>query len=48
MRRGEPIDLCKGALASGPKSTGELALYIMQAKSLDIGDKVLAKAVAEV
>lgn len=46
MRRGEPIDLCKEALASGPKSTRELALHIMQAKGLDTGDKVLAKAVA--
>ena len=46
MKRGEPIDLCKEALASGPKSTRELALYVMQAKGLDTGDKVLAKAVA--
>jgi hypothetical protein len=46
MKRGEPIDLCKEALASGPKSTRELALYVMEAKSLDTGDKVLAKAVA--
>lgn len=33
-------------LASGPKSTRELALHIMQSKGLDTGDKVLAKAVA--
>jgi hypothetical protein len=46
MRRGEPIELCKEALATGPKSTRELALYVMAAKGLDTGDKVLAKAVA--
>jgi hypothetical protein len=45
MKRGEPIDLCKEALASGPKSTPELALHIMQAKGLDTGNRVLAKAI---
>ncbi len=44
--RGEPIALCKEALATGPKSTRELALHVMQSKGLDTGDKVLAKAVA--
>jgi hypothetical protein len=44
--RGEPIALCKEALASGPKSTRELALHVMESKGLDTGDKVLAKAVA--
>jgi hypothetical protein len=44
--RGEPIALYKEALASGPKSTRELALQVMEAKGLDTGDKVLAKAVA--
>jgi hypothetical protein len=28
-RRGEPIAICKEALATGPKSTRELALYVM-------------------
>ncbi len=46
MKRGEPTELCKEALASGPKSTRELALHVMEAKGLDTGDKVLAKAVA--
>ena len=46
FKRGEPIDLCKEALASGPKSTRELALHVMASKGLDTGDKVLAKAVA--
>jgi hypothetical protein len=46
FKRGEPIDLCKEVLASGPKSTRELALHVMAAKGLDTGDKVLAKAVA--
>jgi hypothetical protein len=45
-KRGEQITLCKEALASGPKSTRELALHVMAAKGLDTGDKVLAKAVA--
>jgi len=44
--RGEPIALCKEALADGPKSIRELALAVMESKGLDIGDKVLAKAVA--
>src|SRR5258708_36844805 len=39
-KRGEQITLCKEALATGPKSTRELALHV------DTGDKVLAKAVA--
>jgi len=46
FKRGEPIDLCKELLASGPKSTCEMALYLMAAKGLDTGDKVLAKALA--
>jgi hypothetical protein len=45
-RRGEPIQVCKEALASGPKSTRELAIFVMESKGLDTGDKVLAKAVA--
>ena len=44
--RGEIITLCKEALANGPKSTKELALYVMGAKGLDVGDKVLAHAMA--
>jgi hypothetical protein len=44
--RGELMHLCKDALASGPKTTKELALYVMKAKGLDIGDKVLARALA--
>jgi hypothetical protein len=46
FKRGEPITACREALVSGPKSTRELALHVMQAKGLDTGDKVLAKAVA--
>jgi hypothetical protein len=38
--------LCKDALASGPKTTKELALIVMAAKGLDTGDKVLARAMA--
>src|SRR5277367_4829325 len=44
--RGEMMRLCKDGLASGPKSTKELALYVMAAKGLDTGDKVLARAMA--
>lgn len=44
--RGEPMKLCKEALASSPKSTKELALHVMAAKGLDTGDKVLAHAMA--
>jgi hypothetical protein len=44
--RGELMTLCKDALASGPKTTKELALHVMKAKGLDTGDKVLAHAMA--
>ncbi|HEY1941527.1 MAG TPA: hypothetical protein VGH40_05325 [Roseiarcus sp.] len=44
--RGELMRLCKDALASGPKSTKELALHVMAAKGLDTGDKVMARAMA--
>jgi hypothetical protein len=44
--RGEMMRVCKDGLASGPKSTKELALYVMAAKGLDTGDKVLARVMA--
>jgi hypothetical protein len=44
--RGEMMRLCKDGLASGPKTTKELALIVMAAKGLDIGDKVLARVMA--
>lgn len=44
--RGEMMNLCKDALASGPKTTKELALHVMAAKGLDTGDKVLARSMA--
>jgi hypothetical protein len=46
LARGEMMRLCKEALASGPKTTKELALIVMAAKGLDTGDKVLARAMA--
>jgi hypothetical protein len=46
FKRGEAINLCKEALASGPLNTRQLALRVMAAKGLDTGDKVLVKAVA--
>ena len=45
--RGEIIAICKEALASGPRTTKELALHVMAAKGLDTGDKVLAHAMAQ-
>src|SRR5208282_4241926 len=45
--RGEMVRLCKEALASGPRTTKELALHVMAAKGLDTGDKVLAHAMAQ-
>ena len=41
------IALCKEALASGPKTNKELALYVMGRKGLYTGDKVLAHAMAQ-
>lgn len=46
FKRHELIDLCKAAMADGPKDTRELAQAILTAKGLDAGDKVLCKAVA--
>jgi hypothetical protein len=45
FKRGEPIALCKQALTDGPMTTRQLALYVMKAKGLDQGDKVLAKSI---
>ena len=46
FKRGEPVALCKEALAGEPMTTRELAQHIMKAKGLDVGDKVLAKGIA--
>src|SRR5207237_7899265 len=46
FKRGEPIALCKDALRSGAKTTRELAKHVMAAKGLDLGDKVLARGIA--
>jgi hypothetical protein len=45
FKRGEPIALCKQALAEGPQTTRQLALYVRKAKGLDQGDKVLANSI---
>jgi hypothetical protein len=45
FKRGEQTKLCLTALAEGPLTTRQLALYIMKAKGLDQGDKVLAKSI---
>jgi hypothetical protein len=46
FKRGESWVLCQQALADGPRTTKELAQHAMKAKSLDTGDKVLARSVA--
>jgi hypothetical protein len=45
FKRGEPWAICAAALASGPLSTKDLALEMMKAKGMDLGDSVLAKAI---
>jgi len=45
FKRGEPMALCRECLADGPKNTRQLALYVIKAKGLDPGDKVLAKSI---
>ena len=46
LKRGEAMTLCKAALAQGPLNTRQLALKVMEAKGLDVTDRVLAKSVA--
>lgn len=44
FKRGEPWAICQAALAKrGPLDTRELALAMMAAKGMDLGDTVLAK-----
>jgi hypothetical protein len=45
FKRGEQIELCKHALASGPKTTTELARCVMKVKGFDASDRVLVRAV---
>jgi hypothetical protein len=45
FKRGEQTRLCLTALTEGPLTTRQLALYVMKAKGLDQGDKVLAKSI---
>lgn len=45
FKRGEQTRLCLTALQAGPLTTRQLALFVMQAKGLDQGDKVLAKSI---
>ena len=47
FRYGELATLSKEALQDGPKDTRELARYVMTAKGMDTGDRVLASAVAQ-
>jgi hypothetical protein len=47
LRRGETTALCLAALAAeGPMDTRQLAERVMQAKGLNVGDKVLGQAIA--
>ena len=45
FKRGEQTKLFLAALAEGPKSTREIAVYIMKVKGLNTADKVLAKSI---
>lgn len=45
FKSGELAAMCKAALADGPKDTREIAAYTVEAKGLDAGDNVLAKAI---
>jgi hypothetical protein len=45
FKRGEPWAICSAALAKGPRTTKELAVAMMAAKGMNVGDTVLAKAI---
>jgi hypothetical protein len=45
FKRGEPWAICAAVLATGPQTTKELALALMRAKGMDLGDTVHAKAI---
>jgi hypothetical protein len=45
FKHGEPWAICAAALATGPQTTKELALALMRAKGMDLGDTVHAKAI---
>jgi hypothetical protein len=46
FKRGESTRMCYDALAAGPKTTRELARYVMTQKGMDVHDAVLCKAVS--
>jgi hypothetical protein len=46
FRYGEAFKLCTAALASGPMTTKELAVYVAQAKGLDAKDTVMRRTMA--
>lgn len=46
FKRGEMVAICREALKTGPKNTRELSALILEAKGLNAGDRVLAKAVS--
>lgn len=46
FKRGEMVAICREALKTGPKNTRQLSALILEAKGLDAGDRVLAKAIS--
>jgi len=46
FKRGEMVAICRDAMKTGPKNTRELSALILEAKGLDAGDRVLAKAIS--
>jgi hypothetical protein len=46
FKRGEIVSICKRALASGPMTTRELAVYVVREKGLDEVDTVLRTSIA--
>jgi hypothetical protein len=45
FKRGEPWAICAAALVNGPLTTKELALELMKAKGMNLGDTILAKGI---
>lgn len=46
FKRGEIVSICKRALADGPKTTRELAVYVVREKGMDETDTVLRQSIA--
>src|SRR4051812_25579930 len=46
FRDGEPVTLCEAALQAAPLTTRGVAVTVMEAKGLNLQDRVLARAIA--